>query len=166
MAGAFPVSASGVLSGSTGGQVMPRWPKRKSRADVDEYGRTPLWYGALHGDVGVVRTILSDEADPNHADDAGTTPLHAAIQEGQTAVVRLLLAAGADPNIVDQYGNGPLLTIVAGPATDQQVMLITMLLEAGADPDRRNRAGISPREVAIEIAHGLEVPFARLSENR
>ena len=139
---------------------MPRWPKRKPRPGMDEYGRTPLWYHALNGDVVGIRAELAAGADPSFGDDVSYSPLHAAVQEGRVEAVQVLLAAGADPNKADKHGNGPLWMAVLSAPKAVRVEIIAALLVAGADPDHKNRVGRSPREVATEIGHGLELPFA------
>ena len=127
---------------------------------MDEYGRTPLWYHALNGDVAGLRAELDRGADASFGDDASYSPLHAAVQQGRVEVIRVLLAAGAEPNKVDNHGNSPLWTAVLSAPRAVQIEIITALLAAGADSDHKNRAGRSPRGVATEIGHGLEVPFA------
>lgn len=138
---------------------MPRWPKRKPRANVDEYGRTALWYFALNGDSDGIMKEIANGVDPSAGDDVGYTPLHASVQGGHCSTVRTLLDAGANPNSIDKHGNGPLWTAVLSAPNEKQVELITMLLAAGADPNYENQSGSTPKRVAFEIGHGVEVPF-------
>ncbi len=138
---------------------MPRWPKRKPRPGMDEYGRTPLWYYALNGDLAAARAEISGGADPSFGDDAGYSPLHAAVQEGRVEVIRSLLESGADPNKYDEHGNGPLWTAVLSAPNGVRVEIVTSLLDAGADPDHENRYGRSPREAA-GTANSLEALLA------
>jgi ankyrin repeat protein len=121
---------------------MPRWPKRKPRPGVDEYGRTPLWQLAFAGDLAGMRRELAAGADPNRGDDAGYTPLHAAIQEKRAEVVALLLESGANPNRPDNHGNVPLWIAVQNWGGDDRIILL--LLRAGADPRIANNYGRSP----------------------
>jgi uncharacterized protein len=139
---------------------MPRWPKQKTRLGMDRYGRTPIWYHAMNGDLDAVRSEIAGGADPNFGDDVNYSPLHAAVQEGRIEVIRFLLESGADPNKVDNHGNGPLWTAILTAPKELRVQIIILMLDAGADPDNRNRYDRSPREAANVIAHGLEVPFA------
>ena len=53
---------------------MPRWPKRKQREDVDEYGRTSLWYKSADGDVEGVLAEIKNGADPSKGDDNHQNP--------------------------------------------------------------------------------------------
>lgn len=131
---------------------MPRWPKRKDRPGVDRYGRTPLWYHVMSGDLAGLRAELAAGADPSFGDDVNYSPLHVAAQEGRAEAVRLLLAAGANPNKADEHGNGPLWTAVhqacLARRTDDNLEVVRLLLAAGADPNRKNRYGHSPRDSA------------------
>lgn len=136
---------------------MPRWPKRGERLGMDQYGRTPLWYHCLNGDLEAAREAIISGADPNFGDDANYSPLHAAVQEGRIAIIRLLLTSGANPNKTDNHGNGPLWTTVLSAPKDSRIEIIKLLLEAGADPDQKNRYGHSPRDAANKMGHGLEV---------
>lgn len=133
---------------------------------MDEYGRTPLWYHALNGDLDGLRAELAGGADPSFGDDVNYSPLHAAVQAGQVEAIRILLAAGADPSKADDHGNGPLWTAVLSAPDAVRVEIISLLLAAGADPDHKNRVGCSPREVATEIGHGLERPFVTRAVKR
>ena len=141
---------------------MPRWPKQHPRPGVDPYGRTPLWYFAFKGDVEGIFSELAAGADPNQGDDVDYTPLHVAVQEGRVDALQALLTAGADPNRVDQHGNGPLWNAVLNAPKAVRIGCIVALLAAGANPDRNNRYGRSPRAMAEEIGHGLELPFASI----
>jgi ankyrin repeat protein len=138
---------------------MSRWPKRKPRPNVDEYGRSSVWLAAFKGDVSAVRRAVASGADPSAGDDVGYTPLQVAVQEGHTNVVRVLLELGAEPNTVDKHGNGPLWTAILSAPRELSVEMAKLLLEADADPDMRNIHGRTPREVAMEIGCGLDTLF-------
>jgi uncharacterized protein len=142
------------------GAELPRWPKRKVRHGVDEYGRTPLWYHALNGDVAAVQHELAAGADASAADDVNYTPLHAAVQQGHVPVVELLLASGADANAVDRHGNGPLWTAVMSAPESKRTPIVALLLRAGANPHCKNVHGASPLDVASRIGQPLDLPSA------
>jgi ankyrin repeat protein len=127
---------------------MPSWPWRKPRPGVDAYGRSPLWYAAMDGDLKALERLLKDGADPTASDKDGYGALHVAAQGRHLAVVERLLAAGADPNAADKHGNGPLWTAgyYAGPGVDGEAAfeVVARLLAAGADPAHLNRVGKAP----------------------
>src|SRR5690242_20660181 len=97
-------------------------PERGPRAGVDEHGRTPLHYSALHGDAGRVRAYLASGTNPSVQDDHGWTPLHFAAQDRRDLVVEALLDNGADPNLADMHGNGPLWTAVVNAKGNNKVV--------------------------------------------
>ena len=138
---------------------MPRWPKRNPRPGIDEYGRTNLWYESSKGNLEGVKKELKDGADPNLGDDVNYTPLHVSVQNGHTEIIQYLLDSGANPNLVDSHENCPLWTAVLSSPMDTQIEIISILLEFGANPNHRNKHGGTPKEVALDIAHGLEEPF-------
>lgn len=139
---------------------MPFWPSKNKRHGMDEYGRTPLWHLAAHGDYAGVLTALAAGANPNQIDDAGYTPLHAAVHDGHVEVIKLLLPVSDCVNTADKHGNGPLWTAVSTTPKDRKALVIKLLLDAGADPDHKNIYGKSPREVAIEGHKGLDELFS------
>lgn len=141
-------------------QMTRKQPKRKSRIGVDEYGRTPLHYAALNGDIERVHQLLRSGANSNSQDDDGWTPLHFASQECHKPIVEALLQGGADPNISDIHGNGPLWTAIMRAKGETEV--IELLLRSEADPRHTNRYGRSPYDMATTIGQGLENLFVSL----
>jgi ankyrin repeat protein len=76
--------------------MSSKQPKRKERPGVDRYGRTPLHYCALEGNLPRVKEIVEGGANPNAPDDDGWTPLHFAAQNWHEDVAEWLLSHGAD----------------------------------------------------------------------
>ena len=150
--------------GITGRVGMPLWPKRKSRPEVDEYGRTQLWYRAAAGDIPGIQAELSSGTDPSTGDDAGYTPLHVAVQNGHLDAVAALLAAGANPNATDKHGNGPLWTAVL-TTRNEQFSIAEALLRAGASATHVNVHGRSPAAMAQTIGGELLKVFPHTSGN-
>ncbi len=66
---------------------------------------TPLHEAAKRGDLGEMRRLLNEGANPNAQDADLNTPLHCAYSHGATA---LLLKAGADPNALNAHHAAPL----------------------------------------------------------
>jgi len=63
-----------------------------------DFGQTPLWWAALHGNVQIVQQLIGLKADVNLSDVDGWVPLSVAAFHGHAEVIKLLLAAGADPS--------------------------------------------------------------------
>lgn len=83
-------------------------PKRKPGPGVDEYGRIPLHYAALDGDMDALVRLLEAGSSVDAQDDDGWTALHFAGQDGHSRIVQELLKRGANSNLVNSHGNGPL----------------------------------------------------------
>ena len=112
-----------------------------------------LWEPAIEGAVGHVKQILSDAADPDHAQAADRwTALIAAAVHGHSAVVRCLCEAGADKDKAMHDGTTPLFM-----ASQQgHLELVQYLCEAGADKDKAKQDGATPVYIASQEGH-LEV---------
>lgn len=145
---------------------MSRMPKRKPRPGVDEYGRTPLWYCACHGDLDGIQREVAGGADLNQGDDAGDTPLHVAAQQRKVDAITLLLKLGADPNKQDTRGKVPLWRVLMQANAAGARDIIQLLLDAGADPHLPNERGNSPYSFANKVGHGLEQLFNSRKQDR
>jgi hypothetical protein len=117
-----------------------------------------LMSACVDGDVQRATSSLDGGAPIDFQDGEGYTPLHLAVVWNHAAVVELLIRRDADPNIVNRHGNGPLWTAVFEAKGDDKV--VTLLLLANADAFQTNSAGRSPIQIAQQIGHGLETPFA------
>jgi uncharacterized protein len=138
-----------------------RTPRRKPRPGVDGYGRTPLHYAVIDGDLEAVRTRLDEGLDPDAADDNGWTPLHFAAARSNAAGVELLLARGANVVASDHAGNTALINAVFACTGDGEC--IRLLRAAGADPAQPNHHGVSAVSLARNIAnHPVAQYFADL----
>ena len=144
---------------------MALHPKRNLREGMDEYGRSPLHYAALHGNLDEVKSLIANGADINMQDDGGMAPLQFAVQEKRQLVIEHLLSLNANPNLLDVHGNGCLWTAVMTTkkiTVDADIEIIELLLSHGANAHQENKHGRSPYKMAFEIAHGLEKPFENL----
>ena len=89
----------------------------------------PLIEAVKQGDLAKVRTLLSEQADPDAAQADGTTALHWAAHLGDATSADLLLDAGAELRATTRNGATPFsLAVYKGHAA-----VIERLLEAGED---------------------------------
>ena len=69
--------------------LLERDEVNPNKQDID--GRAPLFFAALHGDVGVVKMLLKqDKVNPDEPDSYGNIPLSCAPMNGHVEVVEML----------------------------------------------------------------------------
>lgn len=92
----------------------------------------------------LMKELIEQGVDFNHADDNGETALHLCADRGMVDGVAYLLQLGADPNVADNDGISVLqAAVIAG-----HFLVCKILLEKGADPDQKDDDGDSPRSCA------------------
>ena len=94
-----------------------------------------LHWAAYNDDLGAVRRLLAEGADPNAANRFGVTPLHEAATVRNAAMLKALLDAGADANA--SFGEGETVLMTAARTGDAES--VRLLLEHGADVDAYER---------------------------
>ena len=132
-------------------------PKRKPRPGVDPYGRIPLHYAAVDGDIEALVALLDSGSSINAQDDNGWTALHFATQGCHSKIVEELLSRGAASDLVNSHGNSPLWVGIMNARGNFSI--VKSLLAAGADPDRKNAHGRSPRDMAVVMGVAGEIPL-------
>jgi len=97
-------------------------------------GSTALMYAALHGELPMVRYLVSRKAEVNRE---GWTPLHFAAANGHVEVIRFLLEQHAYIDAESPNRTTPLMMA----ARQAHPTVVRLLVEEGADPTPRNEAG-------------------------
>jgi ankyrin repeat protein len=76
-------------------QQLAKFPESRHRSLIDvsdDQGRTPLWWAAWNGHVGIVKYLLTKESELYHHDSEHFyKPLHIAAQLGHADITKLLL---------------------------------------------------------------------------
>ena len=75
---------------------------------VDNHGRTPLYWASKFGYIEWVKYLLDKGAKINKEEQNGKTPLYIASEEGKKDVVKLLLNRGVNVTQAAKYGVMPL----------------------------------------------------------
>jgi len=121
--------------------------------ESDRDGRPILTHAVLSHtpDVKLIEFLLISGADVDWQDTEGWTPLHYASQANNTDLVQLLIKHKAQIDADDLFGNTPLYKAVFHCRGKDDV--IRLLIDSGADPDKKNKHGVSPRDLANKIAN-------------
>ena len=123
-------------------------------------GETLLHLAAVHGDIGLVQTLVEQYGadfetpratgaffSPKSRAYYGESVLNFAVCRGFVEVVEYLLVAGADPNASDSFENTPLHFSVI----HNQPRVYRLLLSYGADPTYLNSELYTPLTLAIRV---------------
>ena len=94
----------------------------------------PLCEAAKKANIGEIRRMLDDGANPNQSDKYGVTPLMQAAAFGGAEALKILLDGGADVNRSNTNG----FTALMWAATQGRAPIVKMLLDKGANPNLTN----------------------------
>ncbi|KAI0188936.1 ankyrin repeat-containing domain protein, partial [Xylaria flabelliformis] len=127
---------------------------RLNRAYVDSadaFGRSPLHWAVITGNVNAVEALIEYGASTTCVDKQQMTPLHAVFLAPSSVQVqcgRLLVDAGADVNALDAWERTPIR--IAAGFNRISLEFLSMLVQHGADIDRRDIYGQSPLLKSIQ----------------
>ncbi len=109
----------------------------------------PLLQTAIrHGNVSLVKFILSRGVDPNER-WSKQAPLHTAVSVGNIQIVELLLETKADPNVRSYNNRTPLHTAALKGRTE----IAKLLIKHSADPNVRCKYGWTPLHCAVSSSN-------------
>ncbi|MYZ48887.1 ankyrin repeat domain-containing protein [Propylenella binzhouense] len=135
--------------------------------EADGTGKSPLIYAAAKGASAIVKELIAAGADPNRTYGHDLTALMWAaghpndVPEAEgLATVKLLLEAGVAVDPVDDRGRSALM--IAAERGHPQI--VAWLAEHGADPVRRDKKGLSARDLAS--AESVRAVLARAAPPR
>lgn len=110
---------------------------------ADTYGRTALFHATFGNYIDLVKTLLSNGADPNSAADEGT-PLHVACKKGFIDIINLLIASKADVNAKGDLMKTPLHKAVGESRMD----VAQILVGKGANINAKTSTGVESIHLA------------------
>ena len=123
--------ALAVAAALAGAPLAPGAFAQQASAPSADTSASALHWAAYHNDLGAVKRLLSEGADPNLANRFGVTPLHEAAVVRNAEMLQLMLDAGGDANAV--FGEGETVLMTAARAGDAES--VRVLLAAGGLPD-------------------------------
>ena len=125
------------------------------------YGKRLLINAVVLDRIEVLAFLIRLGCDLNAGDEErGVTPLQAAALKNNVKIAEALLAAGARVDSQDRGGNTPFIEAVF--VYEHDAAMARLLLQHGADPLCRNKAGVSPVDLAKTTA---KKELIRLFEN-
>ena len=104
----------------------------------DRWGKTPLYWSCVTGDLRMAELLLAKGAHPAIPDNEGYTALHTAAGNGWATLVERLIAAGADVNSSANSTRATPLHFVAG-----------RLVTAAMEEEVKALIGVEGVEVAV-----------------
>jgi ankyrin repeat protein len=117
-----------------------------SRADLNIFGG--YWENVARAarlnDAAQVRSLVTNDGNPNQTDDQALTGLHYAAMNGNLTIIAILIKASAKLDVKDKLGNTPLHLA----ADRNQVEAARLLLDVGAPVDAENKNGMTPLMIA------------------
>lgn len=145
-----PKSLSDALFDGDTSEVRMMLESSKPPIDLkDEGGYTLLMTAALYGHIGIIKLLLSMDADINAATTWGATALTRAAQDGKPEIVKFLLANGANVNSTEYDG----YTALSRAAMNGYSQIVKMLLLKGADVTIPTKHGHTALTLAEENCH-------------
>lgn len=125
---------------------LPHTPEVDFR---DVHGQTPLFLASGTCKIGLIKPLLTLEADATAVCNRGFTPLHAAAQTGAIDICERLLKASAIADAVSNNGRSALHLA----CNHGSLPILEMLLELNADVHRADCDGQTPLHLAAQGGH-------------
>lgn len=117
------------------------------------HAKTPLMLAALYGASFSTTRLLVEASPPGdavvpHADLGGCSMAHVAAERGNCSSLAAILPEDTTPDVLDCLCRTPLHVATCA----KQVQAIKLLLDAGADASISDSGGITPLDIAIDLA--------------
>lgn len=100
-------------------------------------GVTALWAAAYANHLDIVKLLVLNRADPNHATRSNSTPLRTACFHGWNDVVLCLINYGADVNLANSQGSTSLMAA----AYNGHRNTVTVLVNKNANLNAKDNKG-------------------------
>ncbi len=128
---------------------------------VDSRQRTILHNASYHGDIGIIKCLISAGANLNITDKDDCTPLCVAIREQRFDAAKLLIEGGADVNIGGGiYGSALHLAVVR-----TNLQLSDMMIKRGAEVNVEDSDGNTPLHFIMNVFSKNETKYQAIAES-
>ncbi len=111
----------------------------------DKEGKTPLMLAVEHNAIKTIPLLVQYKASLFMKDKKGRSPFQTALDQNPSLLP--LLVTKDNIGSTDQEGNTPL----HWAASRGSVALVQKFLALGADPSQRNKAGLTPADLALQF---------------
>jgi L-ascorbate metabolism protein UlaG (beta-lactamase superfamily) len=133
-----------------GADVNPDPCKEDKTCTCGPAWATPLHVAARHGQLAMVKNLVSNGARVNVFNNEGLTPLHSAVLNGDEEVIEYLLEHGAFINVAERNtGSTELHLAVAMGFGD----VAASLVEHGGNLEAQDERGMTPLDYAWYYGH-------------
>ncbi len=123
----------------------------------DSSGATPLHEAVRYGNTNIAKMLLDSGANINAKDNLGKTPILIAMPaQKRDELYTLLISYKSDVTKKDTYGD---TVLHIATLTNVPTSILEKLTSAGADINARNKDGITPFSLAIEIGNKEHIEF-------
>lgn len=109
-----------------------------AKHEIEETGRTALYYAAARGLCETAKTLIEKGAEVNVQDRVGKTPLHYAAENGHCETAKTLIEHKANVNAQDQVGR----TALHYAAEKGDYKTVKALIQKGADKNITDKYGL------------------------
>jgi Ankyrin repeats (3 copies)/Ankyrin repeat len=106
-----------------------------------EWLNNELFRAAMGGDVGYVKDLIAQGANPNSTDSGGMSALAIACQDDNEDVVRYLIDHGADVNAHSKGQQTDRTALIAAASNGAHLAIAQLLVDKGADVNIRGELG-------------------------
>jgi len=121
----------------------------ESGADVNAQngtGATPMFLAVLTGHRDIAKLLVSRGADVNKKTKDGKAPLSMALEQDDPEMLAVLIEGGVDVRSKKEDGSTVLHEACSIPKFP--LAAVKQLVSAGAKPDVKNKAGLTPVDIA------------------
>jgi uncharacterized protein len=126
--------------------------------ELEKQGFQSLESAVFAQNIDIFKLFIKANVDLNIKDTySGQTCLHFCAGSGNLSIAKLLVEHGANLSIADYYGNHPLWTACFNSVKmvcenrAERLEMIRYFLENGADKHHKNKAVLSPLDMAIKV---------------